>query len=120
MISPSEKNRSSNTCIEDLLRKAGLANAAIDQECTDEHILDIYQHLDKWELVSIHLGLKRADITAIKHDAANDTELMRLYALQKWKSLNIAGGTDTFRVLLQALLKCGCTEHALEVCELLK
>ena len=116
--SPLEKKKRSGTSIEDLLQKARLASAAIDQECTDDHILDIYQHLEKWELVSIHLGLKRADITAIKKDA-DDTELMRLYALQKWKSLNNVGGTDTFRVLLKALLKCGCTEHALEVCELL-
>ena len=101
--SPLEKKIGSGTNIEDLLQNAGLAIAAIDQECTDEHILDIYQHLEKWELVSVHLGLKRADITAIKQDAANDTELMRLYALQKWKSVSIIGGTDTFRVLLKAL-----------------
>ena len=115
-----EKKRSSGTGIEHLLQTAGLSSDAVDQECTNEHILDIYQHLDKWELVSIHLGLNRADITAIKQDAANDTELMRLYALQKWKSMSIVGGTDTFRVLFKALLKCGCTEHAIEVCELLK
>ena len=120
MKSLSEKKRTSGTSIEHLLQTAGLASSAIDQECTNEHLLDIYQHLEKWELISIHLGLKRADITAIKQDAASDTELMRLYALQKWKSLNVVGGTDTFRVLLKALLKCGCTEHALEVCELLK
>ena len=120
MKSLSEKKKSSSTGIEHLLQNAGLSSAAIDQECTNEHLLDIYQHLEKWELVSIHLGLKRADITAIKQDAANDTELMRLYALQKWKSLSVLEGTDTFRVLLKALLKCGCTEHALEVCELLK
>ena len=120
MKSPSEKKRSSGTSIEHLLQTTGLASAAIDQECTNEHLLDIYQHLDKWELVSIHLGLNRTDITAIKQDAANDTELMRLYALQKWKSLSSVGGNDTFRVLVKALLKCGCNEYALEVCELLK
>ena len=70
--------------------------------------------------MSIHLGLKRADVTAIKQDAAHDTELMRLYALQKWKSIGIVKGTSTYQVLLEALLDCGCTEHALEVCELLK
>ena len=70
--------------------------------------------------MSLHLGLKRADVTAIKQDAAHDTELMRLYALQKWKSIGILNGTSTYRILLKALLKCGCTEHALEVCELLK
>ena len=119
-LKSSSKEEKGGTSIEDLLQKAGLGSAAIDQECTEEHILDIYQHLEKWELVSIHLGLKRADITAIKQDAAHDSELMRLYALQKWKSLSVVGGTDTFRVLLKALLKCGCTEYALEVCELLK
>ena len=68
----------------------------------------------------MHLGLKRADVTAIKQDAAHDTELMRLYALQKWKSIGVLNGTSTYRTLLKALLKCGCTEHALQVCELLK
>ena len=66
----------------------------------------------------MHLGLKLAHITAIKQDAAHDTELMRLYALKKWKSIEILN--CTYRTLLKALLKCGCTEHALEVCELLK
>ena len=96
MKSLTEKKRSSGTSIEHLLQTAELSSAAIDQECTNEHLLDIYQHFAKWELVSIHLGLNRADITAIKQDAANDTELMRLYALQKWKSLSVIEGTDTF------------------------
>ena len=69
--------------------------------------------------MSAHLGLKQADIVAIKHDAS-DTELMRLYSLQKWKSMSVLEGNNTFRVLLKALLECGCTEHALKVCELLK
>ena len=106
--------------LEDLLKKTGLFNTEIDQEINDDHILEIYPNLEKWERVSAHLGLKQADITAIKQDAVNDTELMRLYALRKWKSMSVLKGTDTFRVLLKALLKCGCTEIALEVCELLK
>ena len=120
MKSPLENKRNSDTGIEHLLQTAGLDSAAIDQECTNEHLLDIYQYFEKWEMVSIHLGLNRADITAIKQHAANETELMRLYALQKWKSLSSVGGNHNFRVLVKALLKCGCNEHALEVCELLK
>ena len=97
----------------------GVASADIDQECSDEHILGIYPNLEKWELVSVHLGLTRADITAIKQDAVHSTELMRLYALQKWKSIGIPKGTSTYRALLKALLSCGCNECALEVCKLL-
>ena len=114
---PSKKRASD---LEDLLQKTGLASTDIDQELNDNHILDIYPNLEKWERVSAHLGLRQADITAIKQDAANDTELRRLYALRKWKSMSVLKGTDTFRELLKALLKCGCTELALEVCELLK
>ena len=106
--------------LKDLLEKTGVASSDIDQELNDNHILKIYSNLEKWERVCAHLGLKQADITAIKRDAANDTELMRLYALRKWKSVSVLRGTDTFQVLLKALLECGCTEHALEVCELLR
>ena len=115
---PPSKNKASD--LEDLLKKTGLASTDVDQELDDDHILEIYPNLEKWERVSAHLGLKQPDITAIKQAAVNDIELMRLYALQKWKSMSVLKGTDTFRVLLKALLKCGCTEIALEVCELLK
>ena len=113
---PSKKRASD---LEDLLKKTGLASTDIDQELDDDHILDIYPNLEKWERVSAHLGLRQADITAIKQAAVNDIELMRLYALRKWKSMSVLKGTDTFRVLLKALLKCGCTELALEVCKLI-
>ena len=70
--------------------------------------------------MSLHLGLEETDIEAIEHKAQRNVELMRLYALKKWKSIFQVDGTATYRVLLKALLKCGCTELALKVCELLK
>lgn len=76
--------------------------------------------MEKWELVAVHLGLKTADIEAIKHDATHNFELMRLYALKKWQSIGLLTGTATYRVLIEALLKCGGSESAMQLCELLK
>ena len=72
--------------------------------------------------VAYHLGLKPSDIEAIKTEAlANgDVTLMRLFALQKWKSVGIIDGTATYRVLLEALIECECSKQALDVCRLLK
>ena len=66
-LSSSEKKKDySDHSIEHLFQKRGLSTADIDQGCSNEHILEIYQNLEKWEQVSMHLGLKRADVIAIK------------------------------------------------------
>ena len=47
-------------------------------------------------------------------------EMMRYIAIKKWKSKAPLCGTATYRVLLQALLDCGCNDLANQVCSLLK
>ena len=64
-----------------------------------------------------HLGLTQADIVKIESQAKPDKELMKLYMLQKWKTMRIQErGTPTCQVLLDALLKCGCTASAITIC----
>ena len=106
--------------IVDLLQRTGLCNADIDKECSDKHILKIYPNMENWERVAFHLGLKLPDIEAIETKAKRDVKLMRLYALQKWKSDGMISGTATYRVLLEALFECECSKQVLEVCRLLK
>ena len=101
-----------------ILERNGLTYDDIDQECSDDDILEIYQDLEKWEEVASHLRLKRTDIEDIKQEAT--ANLRRLYTLQKWKSVGtIRDNSATYRVLIKALLKCGLADLAQTVCELL-
>ena len=103
--------------LEQLLSRAGLASVSIDKECSDDHILKISLFLENWELVASFLSLKPPQIEVVKHDSNGDLKLMRLKALQKWKSLFVFNAT--YHVLLGALLINGFTDQALQVCRLL-
>ena len=103
--------------VEQLLSRAGLSPDSIDKECSDNHILKISLFLENWELVASFLSLEPPQIEEVKHDSNHDLKLMRLKALQKWKSLFAFNAT--YRVLLGALLESGSTEQAFQVCRLL-
>ena len=104
----------------DLCIRFGLTSDDIDKEVSDSDILNIYQQLEKWEELANHLGLTRAEIEVIEGKAVRDVELKRLLLLQKWKNKGIAAGTAvTYRVLIQALLKCHCSSSAISVCKLI-
>ena len=97
-----------------------LCTEDIDKEVSREHILKIYFQLERWRRVAAHLGLTQADIQAIESKAKSDEVLTRLYMLQEWKAKNSINKTATYRVLLDVLLQCECSDLAVEVCELLK
>ena len=103
-----------------LSNRCKLSSDDIDKEVSAEHILEIYPQMEKWELVAHHLGLSGPDIEAIQHKAKHDIRLMRLYTLQEWKSKGILNGTATYRVLLEALLRSGSSDSAVQVCRLLQ
>ena len=107
------------TEIDALLSNNGLTYKDVDEECTKDHIFKISLQLEKWELVATRLGLTPAEIEAIKYNNQN-IEMMRLNCLKKWKSKALLSGTATYRVLLQALLDCGCNDQAKQACSLLK
>ena len=103
----------------ELCKRHKLSDNDINKEVSKEHIGEVYPQLEKWELVAHHLGLSGPDIEAIKYKAMYDVELMRLYTLQKWKSKGTLDGTAVYRVLLEALLKSGSSNSAVQVCRLL-
>ena len=104
----------------ELCKRFKLSNDDIDKEVSAEHLLEIYPQLESWKLVAHHLGLIALDIEAIEHKSQQNIELMRLYTLQEWKSNGILDGTATYKVLLEALLKSGSSDSALQVCKLLQ
>ncbi|XP_064382042.1 uncharacterized protein LOC135330979 isoform X2 [Halichondria panicea] len=103
--------------VEEFISKFGIVGYEIDQECSDDQILDIYHDLEKWEQVACHLGLKATDIEEIEYKAMREVELMRLHTLKKWKRKDPSNAT--YRVLLTALLKCGCANSAEQLCKLI-
>ncbi|XP_064392770.1 uncharacterized protein LOC135340370 isoform X3 [Halichondria panicea] len=107
------------TKVDALLSSNGLTCTDGNKECKDDHILNISMQLEQWELVATWLGLTAAEREAIKGN--NQTiEMMRYNTLKKWKSKALLSGTATYRVLLQALLDCGCNDQAKRACSLLK
>ena len=104
----------------DFCKKYKLSTDSIDKEVSDQHILKIYRQLEKWRLVAAHLGFTKADVQAIVSQASLEgEELMRLYMLQEWKAKKTLNGTATYQVLLEALIICGCSNSATQVCQLL-
>ena len=71
--------------------------------------------------MAVHLGLTQADVQAIVSQATLGGEtLMRVYMLQEWKKKKRLDGTAVYRVLLEALLKSGSTNSAIQVCRMLQ
>ena len=100
----------------ELCKRFELSNEDIGKEVSDDHILEIYPELVKWRLVAAHL---KVDVQTVETQAKGDEELMRLYTLQEWKKKKMLDGTATYQVLLNVLVKCKCSESAIQVCELL-
>ena len=96
----------------DLCKQSGLTSDDIDKEVSDEHILEFYPLLKRWKLVAAHLGLMQEDI---RYFHITEEELKRLYMLQDWKRIK-RHGIATYKVLLEALIKCKCSESAEQVC----
>ena len=96
----------------------GYTDVHIDDICDDKHILEVCQKLPQWETLAFHLGLDEANVKTIKEDHKGNNELQKLYALREWRSHGLIDGTATYRVLIEALLKCVYTEVALELCRL--
>ena len=103
----------------ELCKRYKLSNKDIDKEVSDTHIQEVYLQLEKWELVAHHLGLTTSDIEVIT-GRAFQAELKRWHVLQEWKDQKRVDGTATYRFLLEALIKCHCSNSVVQVCELLR
>ena len=72
--------------------------------------------IDDHEVVGPELGLTEAEITAINCDGSTEDH-RKLEMLQIWKRKYSCEAT--YRVFIEALLKCSRADHAQRVCELL-
>ena len=100
--------------LEDIIAQSGVRN--IDKECSDEDILAFGDYCDPWRQVGLFLGLNNALLNAIDGDHRT-VSLKRLGTLQKWKEK--FAFRATYKVLINALLKCEKADQALQVCKIL-
>ena len=96
----------------DLCKQSGLTSDDIDKEVSDEHTFEFFPLLKRWELVAAHLGLMREDF---RYNYFSREAEMGMYMLQDWKKMK-SQGIATYKVLLEALIKCKCSESAVQVC----
>ena len=114
------KQSAHSSQLEELCKRFDLTDDDIDMEVSNEHIKEIYSQLKKWRRLAVHLSFTGADIAQIAREANQDVALlMKLYMLQQWKSKGKLDKIASYRVLLNALLECTCTESAVQLCELL-
>ena len=102
--------------LDDLVRVTGVPPQKLDKPCSDEHLRDISSNLTQWRTVAPHLGLKEGDIEEIETDARTESQ-KRSKVLRKWK--NKYSFKASYRVLMEALLKCHMANRAEKVCHLL-
>ena len=82
-----------------------------------DHVHILAMFCDPWENIGYHLGLDDAIINIIKEDNST-TEKRRTVMLQLWKEK--FAHKATYRVLIQALIDCGRSQQALELCHKIK
>ena len=100
-----------------LTDKAGIGEQDLEQEISELDLHDLADLCDPWELIGHHLRLKDADISAIKGTYGNSVELQRIKMLKKWRDTNLR---PTYKVLIEALLKCDKVQQALDICRKVK
>ena len=100
-----------------LCARFGLEIGIINNEVTDEHILQIYPQLENWKRLALHLGFTHPNVKAIENEAQLDEKLGRVYLLQKWKEKGKINGTATYQVLIKAMLDAECLDSAEKLCK---
>lgn len=102
--------------LQDLKDRYQLSQDQLDKELTEEHLKQVSIIIDDHEIVGPEMGLTEAEITAINCDG-NTQDQRNLEMLKIWKRKY--HWNATYRMLIEALLKCSRADHAQRVCELL-
>ena len=101
--------------VQDLVRHCGLKEAWLEREVTREHFHELSQYLLDWRKLAPFLELSKADVNDIEENNRR-AEDKRESFLEKWQQKSMK---PTYRVLVDALLKCEMVHDAKCVCRLL-
>ena len=103
--------------LQDVASQAGLQQLdTLDQECSQQVLLNLAKHCVEWQLIGFHLELPKADIVAVDGDYRSIEE-KRIGMLGRWKEK--FAFKATYRVLIEALFSCGKASDAIEACKVI-
>ena len=102
--------------LHDLLDEFGLSEYHLDEELSEDHLTEVSKIVDDHEAVGPGLGLTEQEMAAINLDASTQ-ERQKEVMLRHWKQKFSQGAT--YRVLIEAFLRCSGADRARKVCELL-
>ena len=98
-----------------LAEEAGISVESLDGVCSVPVLNDIANVCDDWELIANRL-LDSPQITAVKENNST-AELRRLDCLKKWRESTC---NPTYRLLLEAFIKCQKLNQALRICKIVE
>lgn len=102
--------------LQDLKKVCHITEDQLDMKISDEHLREVSRIIDDHNTVGPELGLTPQEMAAINHDAKT-MEHQKMTMLTKWKQK--FAWKATYKMLIEANLKCSRGEDAQKVCELL-
>lgn len=89
----------------------------LDQECSQQDLLNLARHCADWKLVGFSLELEKDDIVAIDQHYQKREE-KQVEMLEKWREK--FPSKATYRALIEALVLCEKDLDAIEACKAIK
>ena len=103
----------SEISLQNLIERYTLSDELLDETVSKEHVKEASRVIDDHEILGPELGLSAAQMAAI--DQKQAPELQRVAMLKKWKQK--FAWKATYRMLIEALLKCSRADLAQQLCE---
>ena len=102
--------------LQDLIERFQLSPHQLDTELSEGHLGEVSRIIDNHHIVGPELGLSRQEMTTISSDV-HGMELQKIEMLRVWKRKCV--WRATYRILIEAFLRCNRGDYARKVCELL-
>ena len=99
----------------DLKAKFHLSQKQLDQQVSEDHLLEVSMIIDNHQVLGPHLGLPGPAMATINPNL--DITLQRMQMLQMWRQRYAYNAT--YNAIIEILLKLGKAQQARCVCELL-
>ena len=89
-----------------------------DEQCSDQHLYQISQHIAEWREIAPALGLTQTDVENIVGQAPFSVPAQRISMLWIWKQKN--GAASTYRKLADVLSMCDRQDTIVELDKLVR